>query len=169
MSVHHVLILVACIATTGCSSNTSPQEAGDGGTSDGQPAVDVATGMDGAPDAPPPLSDAARDGAGQNAWGDPCTVGNDTTCGTGLFCLQGPNGGSVGFCTETCPSTSSGPCSGTPAGMAAFCVVTDVDTQGDKGCAFACRIGSQTWTCPGALTCETMDDPPDSGQRLCVP
>jgi hypothetical protein len=122
-------------------------------------------------------SDAATPGAdasdavdgGKGSWGQPCTVGDDTTCQSGLFCLQGPTGGTVGFCTKTCPSTSSAACPSTPAGTAAYCVVTDVDSNGDKGCAFLCRAGATTYTCPGKLKCGTTDDPPGSAQYLCVP
>jgi hypothetical protein len=96
-------------------------------------------------------------------------VDSDGGCDNGLFCLQGPNGGSVGFCTETCLGTSSAACPGTPQGMAAFCVVTGVDPAGDKACAFACAESGATYSCPANLTCETSDDPPGSGQMLCLP
>jgi hypothetical protein len=180
MAIHRAIFLGACLTMIACSSSTEAQSATDAG-SDGQSPFD-GSAADSAVDAAP-IDDAAgnpdardegdggtSDGAAEKgAWGEPCTVGNDATCATGLFCLQGPSGGSVGFCTKTCPATSSTQCSGTPQGTAAFCVVTDVDNQGDKGCAFACRIGAQTWPCPGELKCETADDPPDSGQRLCLP
>jgi hypothetical protein len=102
-------------------------------------------------------------------YGQPCTVGDDTTCSAGLLCLQGPAGGSVGFCTHTCPATSRAVCAGTPPGTAAYCVVTDVDPQGDKGCAFVCREGTHVYPCPGALQRQTTDEPPGSGQYLCLP
>jgi hypothetical protein len=152
------------------SSSGSPVAAGDAAVTDGGPAeaaADAAPVADAATDAGE--GGTTGDGAAKGAWGQPCTVGDDTTCATGLFCLQGPAGGTVGFCTKTCPATSSAQCPGTPPGTAAFCVVTTVDAQGDKGCAFACKEGSQTYACPGALTCETTEDPPGSGQYLCLP
>jgi hypothetical protein len=119
--------------------------------------------------------DASRDGApaddasaARAAYGFPCTVGDDSTCQDGLFCLEGPTG-STGFCSKICLKTSNAACPGSPAGTAAFCVITDVDTKGDKACAFACLVGGKAFKCPGALTCETADDPPGSGQRMCIP
>jgi hypothetical protein len=140
----------------GCSSSSSPSVA-EAGAPDAAPIVD----------ATPPEASAADAGA-RAGYGEPCELA-DAGCADGLFCLEGPSGGSVGFCTKTCPSTSSAACPGAPAGTAAYCVVTDVDPQGDKGCAFLCRVGSQTYTCPGALKCQTTEDPPGSGQYLCLP
>jgi hypothetical protein len=164
------LILVACSSSPGSGDNP------DSGTNTGHDAAaGDAAGNDGpsndaiAPDASADGPEGPADGAAPGNWGEPCTVGNDATCMSGLFCLQGPAGGTVGFCTKTCPATSSAVCPGTPAGMAAYCVVTTVDAQGDKGCAFVCLEPGHTWTCPGALKCETSDDPPGSGQRLCIP
>ncbi len=111
----------------------------------------------------------SSDAAGRAGFGDPCTVGDDATCDEGLLCLQGPSGGKIGFCTKTCPKTSSAPCSGAPEGTFAACVVTDVDQSGDKGCAFACAVASKTFSCPGSLKCSTTEDPPGSGQKLCLP
>jgi hypothetical protein len=150
------LATLTCILM-GCSSSSSP------GVAD---AAADAPAIDASEDASPDVAPDANKRAG---YGEPCTVGDDATCADGFLCLQGPSGGKVGFCTKTCPSTSSAVCPGTPDGTVAYCVVTDVDTQGDKGCAFLCRAGSKTYPCPGALTCETADDPPGSGQYLCLP
>src|SRR5581483_3316647 len=170
-------VLAALGGSSGCGSNTgtsgSATDASPRATSDG--ALGDATGADAVMDAgmadTPTGTDAGdvTDGAVSGSYGQPCTVGDDTTCNAGLFCLQGPSGGSVGFCTHTCPPTSSSRCMGTPPNTAAYCVVTDVDAQGDKGCAFVCRVGTRTYTCPGALQCQTTDEPPGSGQYLCLP
>jgi hypothetical protein len=162
-------------------------DAADSGGADaadlGQPDADAAQATDTAPaDVPADVtSDVPGDGAtdgGADATGDaglagsfgqPCQVDQPTSCQSGLFCLQGPNGGNNGFCSKTCPPNSGAACPGAPAGTAAYCVVTDVDLQGDKGCAFVCKEGTETYTCPGTLTCQTTEDPPGSGQYLCLP
>ncbi len=60
-------------------------------------------------------------------------------------------------------------CPDTPEGSAAYCLVTDVNLAGDKACAFLCTVGGKSYVCPGELRCATDDDPPGSGQRLCLP
>ena len=153
--------VIGALLLLGCSSSSS-------GAADAGPAV--APPSDAAPADDASGADAADAAdAGRPGYGDPCDVANASACADGFLCLQGPSGGNIGFCTKTCPSTSSTACPGTPSGTAAYCVVTDVDSQGDKGCAFVCRVASQTYTCPGALKCQTTDDPPGSGQYLCLP
>src|SRR5262249_43072014 len=98
-------------------------------------------------------------------FGQPC--GDGDVCGAGLLCLPGPAGGS--FCSKTCPPTSSGAGPAAPAGTVPYSLGTYLDTMGNKGCAFLCQGAGKTYACPGQLTCETADDPPGSGQRLCVP
>lgn len=99
------------------------------------------------------------------AFGDPCRP--DDSCAEGLVCLPGPAGGS--FCTRTCPAGQSKRCPETPEGTAAYCLVTDVNPAGDKACAFLCAVGGKSYECPGELLCAAEDDPPGSGQRLCLP
>jgi hypothetical protein len=159
------LLLLATLTLTACSSSSPTTTAVDAAVEASTPASDATAGNAFAEAA----TDAASDASTRAAYGSPCTVGDDTTCQDGLLCLQGPSGGTVGFCTKTCPSTSSASCPGTPPGTAAYCVVTNVDTQGDKGCAFVCKEGPSTYPCPGALKCETSEDPPGSGQYLCLP
>lgn len=113
--------------------------------------------------------DVATDAAAPGSFGQPCVVAQAGDCAAGLICLRGPAGGRVGFCTRTCPRTSSGPCAGAPPGTAAFCLVTNVNAAGDKGCAFVCLVGGMTHACPGELRCATSEEPPGSGQRLCLP
>lgn len=132
-------------------------------------AADDATTPDDAPADGGEVDGGRGDGSKRSDFGQPCTVGDDATCIDGLFCLVGPSGGAVGFCTKTCPKASGAACPGAPAGMAAYCVVTDVNSQGDKGCAFVCRQGSQTYSCPGELQCQTTQEPAGSGQYLCLP
>ena len=112
--------------------------------------------------APADLASAAPDSLLPTVFGGPCD--SSGTCGPGLICLPGPNGGS--FCSKTCPVAQSKVCPGALPGTAAYCLVTDADSQGDKGCAFLCLLAGKTYSCPGKLICETTDDPPGSGQRL---
>lgn len=101
-----------------------------------------------------------------NVFGGPCDANGN--CPDGFICLPGPTSGS--FCSKSCPANSSAMCAGAPSGTAAYCVVTNADPQGDKGCAFVCaEPGGKHYACPGQLVCETTDDPPGSGQRLCLP
>lgn len=148
-----VQLIVGCAAALfGCGS--SP-----GTTSDlAVPPFDLAVAA--------PVDLVATPDLSEPTFGLPCDP--DGNCAAGLFCLAGPNGGS--FCSKTCPANSSGPCPGAPPGTAAYCVVTGVDPQNDKGCAFACKEpNGGMFQCPGQLQCETTDDPPGSGQRLCIP
>jgi hypothetical protein len=113
--------------------------------------------------------EVGTDAAAPGSFGQPCVVGRSGGCADGLICLQGPAGGRTGFCSRTCPRTSSGACAGAPPGTAAFCLVTNVNAAGDKGCAFVCLVRGMTHACPGELRCAADEDPPGSGQRLCLP
>jgi hypothetical protein len=167
------LRFAAAIVFTGLSACSSKSGGTRGSPSDtGSEARNAAASADASAngrDADASASDGGADALQAAAYGNPGTVGDDASCAQGLFCLQGPNGGSIGFCTATCPNTSSTRCPGTPPGTAAYCVVTDVDSKGDKGCDFACREGSTSYPCPGVLKRETSEDPPGSGQYLCLP
>jgi hypothetical protein len=154
------LAALACVLVA-CSSTTTGASA---------PPADASPSEDAAEDTAAAAYDGGDAASGvPAAFGEPCTVGDDTTCVAGLFCLAGPLGGDVGFCTKTCPKTSAAACPGPPAGTAAFCVVTGVDSSGAKGCAFVCRQGSTTYRCPGKLECQTTQEPAGSGQYLCLP
>jgi hypothetical protein len=146
------LLVAAMWLLSGCSGSTTMPDAG----SDSALAEDA------------PAWDAGTD-AGGGGFGDPCMLDEAAPCADGSFCLAGPSGGSVGFCTHTCPRGTSGACPGAPEGTTAYCVVTDVNAAGDKGCAFLCEVGGTTYTCPGELTCSPTQEPPGSGQRLCLP
>ena len=153
--------LATCVLVA-CTSSSAGVDAGVV-----SPVIDAAT-----EDAPDEGADAGGDAAkgGKEAgFGEACTVGDDATCAAGLLCLEGPSSGAVGFCTKTCPKTSSAACPGAPTGTAAYCLVTDANTNGDKGCAFVCRQGTKTYSCPGDLKCQTTEEPPGSGQYLCLP
>lgn len=164
-------LVVAALAA--CTSSTSPPV--DASTADTvEVSVDVVVTPDSSVDAPDSSVDDVVDASDDVApapgsFGQPCTVGRAGDCLEGLFCLQGPSGGRNGFCTRTCPRTSSARCADTPPGTAAYCLVTDVNAAGDKGCAFVCTLPGMTFTCPGTLRCVHVQDPPGSGQELCLP
>jgi hypothetical protein len=153
--------LAACTTTATTPASTAALDAAsDGGSSseDREPNTSEQRDAD---------ADAAADSGLR--YGEPCTVTDRAPCAKGLFCLGGPAGGKIGFCTATCSKASSAACPDTPTGTSAYCVVTDVNTAGDKGCAFVCREHGTDFPCPGELQCQTTEEPPDSGQRLCLP
>lgn len=167
-----VWLVVAALAA--CTSSTSPPV--DASTAD---TVEVSVDdVVGAPDSSVDASDSSVEDVvdasddvapAPGSFGQPCAVGRAGECLDGLFCLQGPSGGRNGFCTHTCPRTSSARCADAPPGTAAYCLVTDVNAAGDKGCAFVCTLPGMTFTCPGTLRCVHVQDPPGSGQELCLP
>jgi hypothetical protein len=65
--------------------------------------------------------------------------------------------------------TQGASCPGAPPGTAAFCIVTNATSSGEGGCGFVCAAHGMTYACPAGLTCQTDEDPPGSGQRLCLP
>ena len=150
------MVLTLGILMVGCT-HTIPWEEGD---------ANVPPLMDTGP-VPPVDADYRYPDASGAQFGAPCTPGSGI-CRPGLFCLAGP-GGERGFCSMTCPSTSSGVCPGTPDGTVAYCIVTNVNAMGEKGCAFLCEASGATYPCPGTQICQTSEEPPGSGQRLCLP
>lgn len=137
-------------------------EANDAGSSPdaGASAVDQDAGV---PDAGADAGLVALDAG----FGAPCTMDGVVPCNDGLLCLA--PAGNVGFCSQNC-STLGRPCAGAPPGTYAYCAVGPAGTpNGKPGCAFLCTGGGHTFTCPGETTCATDDDPPGSGQRLCMP
>jgi hypothetical protein len=163
--------LIAAFALfAACSADAPPPAADAAFDAVEVPTVDVVAvdvTPDGAADAA--TADAGSDAAAPGGFGQPCAVGQPGECAEGLFCLQGPSGGRTGFCSRTCPRTSSAACAGAPPGTAAYCLVTNVNAAGDKGCAFVCLVGGMTRACPGELRCAAAEEPPGSGQRLCLP
>lgn len=152
------LAWLAATIVAACSSSNTPS------TPPGEKDASIDAGAEDA------ASDAPPEGDGPvTMFGQPCTVGADAACGEGLFCLRGPSGGTTGFCTKTCPKTSSSACTDVPEGTAAYCLVTDVNAKREKGCAFVCHVGGKTYPCPGELECQDTEEPAGSGQRLCLP
>ena len=121
------------------------------------------------PDAGAQVDDAGTDDTDAGvapAFGDPCLLADDA-CGDGLLCIS--PGATVGFCSKNCATLGTA-CPDAPQGTAAYCIVGGEGTpNGEPGCAFLCAAQGQTFSCPGETVCEAADDPPGSGQRLCLP
>jgi hypothetical protein len=96
-----------------------------------------------------------------SGWGESCSA--TQVCPTGFVCVAY---GGKSFCTQNC-TTAGTKCSGTPAGTYAACLIKMSD--GTRACAFVCKSKTGTFTCPGAMTCSSTEDPPASGQYPCLP
>ena len=97
-------------------------------------------------------------------YGSKCNNGFPA-CQPGLDCMA-VGSATASFCTKTC-STTGGVCSGTPAGTVAHCLLGNSSKV--KHCVFLCKLNSQTWPCPGNLTCSSNPNPPGSTQYPCMP
>ncbi len=166
------LALLLAIAIFGCDQ---AEEGLDAGVTDAIASTDAAEPDSGVtPDAgvepdsgePPDAGDLPDSGV-VPGFGDPCTIGGVTPCPGDLICLSPI--GNDGFCSANCP-VQGRRCQGTPPGTYAACVIGEAGTpNGMKACAFLCELSGMTFTCPGTLTCEALEDPPGSGQHLCLP
>lgn len=113
--------------------------------------------------APP---DLAPEVDASSTFGQPCNPSFDPACSDDSFCLWAPT--NKYFCSQACAKQGAS-CPGGPPGTAAFCIVTDATPDGQGGCGFVCAAHGKSYPCPAGLTCQTSDDPPGSGQRLCLP
>ena len=104
-------------------------------------------------------------GPTQAGYGFKC---NSTTlpCQPGLDCIA-VGSACTSFCTKKC-TTSGQVCTGNPAGTSAYCLLENSST-GQYHCAFICKLDTQTWACPGNLTCSPTPNPPTSKQYPCLP
>ncbi len=89
-----------------------------------------------------------------------------TKCPPGLTCVVTSIGGNQGYCTVGCKKKGE-PCSGAPAGMAAYCIGQDKNFG--NFCVFLCAIKDakgikQTFLCPSFLSCEASGQ---SGVAVC--
>ena len=113
------------------------------------------------PDLQPPSPDMPPTGGN---FGDKCSSGG--SCNSPYTCVMMGTATTNGFCTKSCV-TSGNQCSGSPTGTYAACVLQDTNKQ--LFCAFMCKIGTQSWSCPGAMTCSPSENPAGSGQYPCLP
>jgi hypothetical protein len=108
-------------------------------------------------------------GPAEAGFGDACNPAA-STCKNGLVCA--PASATTGFCSKTC-TNQGGLCQGAASGQQAACVygVQDQNKNVTIYCAFLCSAqgGSPTFDCPSALQCATQDNPPGSGQKMCMP
>jgi hypothetical protein len=89
-----------------------------------------------------------------------------------MTCAVTKPGASDGFCTRECKSKGS-VCEGAAAGTRWVCSLSD-QTLTRHFCAFVCewREGPgvvKIAACPPDLRCDSVESPPGSGQRPCLP
>lgn len=74
-----------------------------------------------------------------------------------------------GFCTKHCPALATA-CTGGPAGSIYYCALTGKSPTGQTtyACAFFCQLSGKNAPCPPTLACSPTEQPPGSGQRLCM-
>ena len=152
----------------GCVNSSSSQEGGTT-TPDG-PQVETSTPT---PDITPPTTDKTPPTPDQKitangVFGSSCSAG--ATCSSGFTCIIIGSASSKGYCTKTCTATSK-PCTGGPSGTQPYCILKGGD--GKYYCVFLCKWGTGsaavTAPCPKDLTCGTSENPPKSGQYICLP
>jgi len=88
-------------------------------------------------------------------------------CSTAYQCVTVGTGTVDGFCTKKCYN-SGGACTGMPTGTGAYCLLSN-SAKTEYYCAFLCKLGTQTWKCPSTLKCDPVENPPGSGQYVCLP
>ena len=101
-------------------------------------------------------------------FGSLCTSGQN--CYPDLQCVT-IGDRTRGHCSKTC---TSGICSGAPQGSMALCLLTSSTDKSIKYCAFVCQYKDSSGTlrktkCPSYQTCSSTENPPGSGQRICMP
>lgn len=155
--------IILCAHVVACGNDRSVSR--DAGALDD--AVLDAAIEDASADASTVVEDLGVDAAASRGFGDPCTLDGVIPCDDGLLCIS--PAGNDGFCSKNC-TRAGAQCPGAPEGTTAYCIVGEEGTpNGQKGCAFLCRGGGSDFECPGTLACASFDEPPGSGQRLCLP
>lgn len=101
-------------------------------------------------------------------FGDICSKPAD--CIPNLLCITVGNR-TRGHCSKTCTTAI---CPGAPAGSMALCILTSSTDKNTNYCAFVCQYKDsggtiRKATCPSYQSCSVSEDPPGSGQRVCVP
>lgn len=163
-----------CYSGLACSSGVCIQSSSsEWGTSsaDGDgPRAETSTPT---PDQAPPTPDQTPPKPDQKivtkgGFGSGCTAA--AGCSASLVCVLFGTGATKGYCTKTC-SAMRKPCSGGASGEAPYCLFKD--SSGKYYCVFICKWGTgssvQTASCPKDLTCSTSQNPPKSGQYICMP
>ena len=152
------------VSVPGCNGTNNEAGPPDGGTPEGGSPPDMVPLPPDQPpiqpDMPPPPPDLPPALAG---YGSKCGTGYPA-CQAGLECV-GVTGWTISFCTKQCFKVTD-TCTGTPLGTRAYCMIGPTAT-GKLFCAFYCRVGTQTWSCPANLTCSSTPYPVTSTQYLC--
>ena len=107
------------------------------------------------PDMKPPLG----------GFGAKCNT--SMPCSTAFQCTTVGATATDGFCTKKC-YTSGSTCTGMPTGTMAYCLLSN-PAKTEYYCAFLCKLSIQTWACPATLKCDPVENPPGSGQFVCLP
>lgn len=118
------------------------------------------------PDLTPPTPDQKITASG--TFGSSCAAGS--ICSASFSCVFLGAGATKGYCTKTCASMQK-PCTGGPSGTQPYCILKDQNNK--YYCVFLCKWGTGsaavTAPCPKDLTCSTSENPPKSGQYVCMP
>ncbi len=88
-------------------------------------------------------------------------------CSSAFQCTTVGATATDGFCTKKCYNSGS-KCTGMLGGTMAYCLLSN-SAKTEYYCAFLCKIGTQTWPCPSGLKCDPVENPPGSGQFVCLP
>lgn len=153
-----------CIQSSSQEGGNPQADSGDGPhteTSTPQPDLTPPT-----PDLPPtPDQKITANGT----FGSICSA--TAYCSASYSCVVIGAGASKGFCTKTCP-TMTQQCTGGPSGTQPYCILKNSSTS-KYYCVFLCKWGTgsstSTAACPKDLTCDTSQNPPGSGQYVCIP
>ena len=88
-------------------------------------------------------------------------------CSTAFMCVTVGATATDGFCTKKCYNSGS-QCTGMSTGTMAYCLLSN-SAKTEYYCAFLCKLATQTWSCPPTLKCDPLENPPGSGQYVCLP
>jgi hypothetical protein len=154
-----ILAAGAIALLASCSDDTKGTTKKDKGTPTPEQTITLPEG--GTPD----KTVTNKEGGGSLAgWGDVC---NTTTACTNKSMVCAGTSSTAGFCTMTC-TNSPGECPGYASGQIAMCLLSDGKTPPTVACGFLCLLQGKSYTCPGQLKCDTVENPPGSGQKFCV-
>ncbi len=114
----------------------------------------------------PPTPDQKITATG--TFGSSCSA--KKTCSGSFLCVILGSASTKGYCTKTC-ATMSKACSGGSSGTKPYCILKD--QKGKYYCVFLCKWGKGSSAvkapCPKDLTCASTENPPGSGQYVCMP
>jgi hypothetical protein len=109
-------------------------------------------------------------GGGSGGWGAKCSQTKACTDASAPYCAFVT--ASDGFCTKECTNKLQ-QCPGTVAGTYAACILPEPAPGTKSFCGFICQAKDSTgkltsFPCPSELKCGD-ENPPGSGQKVCMP